>query len=46
MPLILWLFLTNHLIAVPTSQLSAQSHMHFLRYDEKGGQNAAAAMGM
>ena len=34
------------LMAIPTSQLSAKSHKHFLRYDTKGGQNAAAAMGM
>ena len=36
----------NHLMVAQTSQLSAKSHMHFLRYEPKGGKNAVAAMGM
>ena len=44
--MILWMLLINRLMAIPTSQLSAKSHKDFLRYDQKGGQNAAAAMGM
>ena len=34
-PLNLWMFLINHLMAIPTSQLSAKSHKDFQRYDEK-----------
>ena len=30
MPLILWMSLINHLMAIPTNQLSAKSHKHFL----------------
>ena len=46
MPLILWILLVNHHMAIPTSQLSVKSHKHFLIYEPKGGHNAAAAMGM
>ena len=36
----------QHHMAIPTSLLSAKPHKHFLRYDPKGGHNAAVAMGM
>ena len=45
-PLILWMLLINHHRAIPTSQLSAKSHKHFLRYDPKSRHNAGVAMGM
>ena len=46
MTLILWMLLINHHMTIPTSQLSVKLLKHFLRYDTKGGHNAAVAMGM
>ena len=46
MPLILWEFLINHLIAVPFSLLSAESDLQFLIYGQKGKQHTAAVIKM